>query len=202
MASNSPVGLTDVQRVLEHARSAPTRLGPARLICIDGPAGSGKTTFAQRLATLAQSSVVHMDDLYEGWSGAFAPELATRIEAWLLTPLRHGLPVSHPRFDWHLNAYAEWVTHPHSQIFILEGVGSARRSIRAFANCVVWMECDPEIRLDRVLQRDGEHIRPQMLTFQEQEEQHFLLDQTRESAHFIASGEQGGVEAAVTDFTA
>jgi uridine kinase len=202
MASNSPAGLIEAQRVLQHARSTPARLGQTRLICIDGPAGSGKTTFAQRVAELAQAPTVHMDDLYEGWSGAFAPELATRIDAWLITPLRHGLPSHHPRFDWHLNAYAEWVTHPNSPLFILEGVGSARKSIRAFANSVVWMECDREIRLNRVLKRDGEQIREQMRQFQDEEEKHFRLERTRENADLIASGEEGGVEAAVKDFTA
>jgi uridine kinase len=202
MASHTPTGMSDVQRAVDLALSKPAQLGKVRLICIDGPAGSGKTTFAQRLAEMAKAPVAHMDDLYEGWAGAFAPELPARIDAWLLTPLRHGLPASHPRFDWLINAYAEWVTYPRADLFILEGVGSANQSIRAVANCIVWMECDPAIRLDRVLKRDGEQIRPQMLQFQRDEEQHFLRDRTKESADLIASGEEGSVEASVTDFTA
>ena len=70
---------------------APPRLGGTRLVCVDGPAGSGKTTFAGRLAAAlgADAVVVHMDDLYAGWTltGAVA-----RLRAGVLRPLADGRP--------------------------------------------------------------------------------------------------------------
>ena len=37
--------------VLDLARSRPTSLGSGRLVCVDGPAGSGKTTLADAIAS-------------------------------------------------------------------------------------------------------------------------------------------------------
>ena len=53
---------------------APARLGPVRLVAIDGPAGSGKTTLAGALSDElvgrgAKAAVLHLDDLYDGWTG-------------------------------------------------------------------------------------------------------------------------------------
>ena len=52
------------QRVL----AAPPTLGPGRLVCIDGPAGSGKTTLARAVEQAVQGSrLVQCDDLLHGW---------------------------------------------------------------------------------------------------------------------------------------
>ncbi len=64
---------------------AEPRCGSTRLVCIDGPAGSGKTTLAEALSEVLDGApVVHMDDLYEGWGQALGDPLAARVEAWLL----------------------------------------------------------------------------------------------------------------------
>ena len=39
-----------VRLAVERLATAPPRLGRTRLVCVDGPAGSGKTTLAGRLA--------------------------------------------------------------------------------------------------------------------------------------------------------
>ena len=70
--------------------AAPPRLGPVRLVAVDGFAGSGKTTFAGRLAEALGAQVLHTDDLLEGWvdTVSFWP----RLEEWVLAPLRAGRP--------------------------------------------------------------------------------------------------------------
>lgn len=192
MASDTPAGLNRLsyREWVGQLLARPPRNGKTWLLCIDGPAGSGKTTFAQHVSLVTHAAVAHMDELYEGWEGAFAPELPARIDAWILTPLRNGLEVRHPRFDWYTNSYTEWVTHPSTDLFIIEGVGSASASIRAHADAVVWVECQPTARLDRVLTRDGEAIREPMVVFQEQEQAHFSKDRTRESADLFVHGDQ------------
>src|SRR3954470_4747220 len=44
--------------------------GGTRLVCVDGPAGSGKTTLARRLAGALgpAAHLLHMDDLFAGWT--------------------------------------------------------------------------------------------------------------------------------------
>ncbi len=55
--------------VVQHALSRPPTLGAGRLVCVDGPAGSGKTSLADAVARRTAAQVVHMDDLYGGWDG-------------------------------------------------------------------------------------------------------------------------------------
>jgi adenylylsulfate kinase-like enzyme len=74
--------------------------GETKLVTIDGPAGSGKTTLAKELSISMSDasgpmSVVHLDELYEGWNDALGQKLFDRIEAWILAPIRNGL---NPKF--------------------------------------------------------------------------------------------------------
>lgn len=52
-------GVTSVADLAGRVRAAAPQLGGVRLVCVDGPAGSGKTTLARRLATA----------LAGGWGG-------------------------------------------------------------------------------------------------------------------------------------
>lgn len=167
----------------------PPRLGPTRLICVDGTAGSGKSTFASRLGQHLNAPVVHMDDLYEGWNGTFTPALVGRITSWLIAPIRAGLPAGHPVYDWHADRFGGWVELPPTQNLIIEGVRSGDRGIRDHASLLVWVESDPALRLDRVLRRDGEAIRAAMLEFQANEQIHFAHQQTQEAADLIVRGD-------------
>jgi len=74
--------------------------GETKIVTIDGPAGSGKTTLADELSISMSDangpmSVVHLDELYEGWDDALDQKLFDRIEAWILTPIRNGLSPKH-----------------------------------------------------------------------------------------------------------
>ena len=54
--------------VASRVLAAPPTLGTGRLVCVDGPAGSGKTTVAAALADVVPDAhVVHCDELLEGW---------------------------------------------------------------------------------------------------------------------------------------
>jgi len=161
-------------------------------VCIDGPAGSGKTTLAESLAeALAGAPVVHMDDLYEGWGQALGDPLAARVEAWLLVGWASGLPGIHPRFDWALGRYAEWVTVPVAPVVILEGCGSASARIREQASLVVWVEAPAGLRLQRGVERDGAALAPQWREWQAHEQAHFTTDGTRAAADSIVDGVSG-----------
>src|SRR5690606_19498388 len=75
------VSVADLAR---RVRESVPALGDVRLVCVDGPAGSGKTTLAGRLAeALDHAPVLHLDDLYEGWSGLDG-DLAPRLRAQVL----------------------------------------------------------------------------------------------------------------------
>lgn len=150
----------EVARVVaERVAAAPPTLGPGRLVCIDGPAGSGKTTLAAAVTEVAGgTTVVHCDELLAGWRGL--PGLAASVEA-LVRPLAEGRSGRWTRWDWHADAWAETHTVEPGGLLVLEGVGSWSPAIAGLVGHLVWVEAASELRLARGIARDGEHMRPQ-----------------------------------------
>jgi uridine kinase len=162
---------------------------------VDGPAGAGKTSFATELALalqpgLGEIPVVHGDDVYEGWDvvpgaasrvAAFAA-LGRRLDTWLLQPFRRGHDAVVPRWDWYAAAWGAPVTVPAAPVVILEGVGLAARDLREHAVLTVWLDADADVRLERVLGRDGAGIRDELLAWQRDEAAWHELDGTRAAA--------------------
>jgi uridine kinase len=172
------------------ARSAPSA-GEVRVVCVDGPAGAGKTTLAEALVCeLAPSvgwvPVVHGDEVYEGWPvvvgaddrvAAFA-QLADRLDAWLIGPWSRGEPGSHPVWDWYAGACGPRRVVAPAPVVILEGVALASAPLRTRASVSIWVDTRGD-RLGRVLARDGEQVRDEMLDWQRDERRWFELDSTR-----------------------
>ena len=175
-------GLTSAAgSVVAAALGSAPRLGPVRVVCVDGPAGSGKTTAAAAIAAAAApgSAVLHLDDLYEGWSG-LEGSLWPRLSAQVLEPLRRGRPGRYQRYDWTAGAFAEWVDVPVPDLLVLEGCGSARRAADEIAVVRVWVEAPPELRLERGLARDGADAREHWVAWMADEAAHFARERTRE----------------------
>jgi hypothetical protein len=174
----------------------PARLGAVRLVAVDGPAGAGKTTFAERLAPAlrdagARVAVVHTDDLLDGWGDivTFWPRLA----GWILSPLRRGAPGAYRRYDWVAGGFeARWRPVPVPDVLILEGVTAGRADIRPELTMLVWVWAPPELRLERALARDGADIRPELLAWMGAEAAHFAEDRPAEHADVRVSGGSAG----------
>lgn len=181
-----PADPHDVAReVAARVLAAPPTLGPGRLVCVDGPAGSGKTTVAAALAdVVAGAQVVHCDELLQGWRGL--PGLAATIEA-LLTPLAAGEPGEWRRWDWHTDGWAE--THPvvPGGLLVLEGVGSWSTAIAPLVGVLVWVEAGSQLRLARGIERDGEQMRAHWEQWREDEDALFARLRTREHADLVVS---------------
>ena len=167
------------------------RLGAVRLVAVDGGAGSGKSTFAERLGSALgrdapDVQVVHTDDLLEGWADivSFWP----RLDAWILAPLRAGLPGRYRRYDWHRGDLAEWHDVPVVDTLVLEGVTSARAAVRPSLSYAIWVEADSSTRLARGVARDGERLRPQWLEWMAAEAEHFGVDGTAGAADLVVDG--------------
>jgi uridine kinase len=180
--------------VVESVLAQPPTLGRGRLVCVDGPAGSGKTTLAAALRRAARDAlpaggsvaVVHMDNLYAGWGGLEAG-IATLTTA-VLGPLRTGGPGRYRRFDWHAMAFAEErVVHP-VNVLVVEGVGSAAAAAGDVVTCVVWVEAPPDVRLERGLARDGAPLRDHWLAWRAAEDAVFARERTRERADVVVDG--------------
>ena len=194
MQQVSPVEL------LARAAAGPA-LGPApartRLVCVDGPAGSGKTTLAARTAATAVSAgqsaaVVHMDDLYDGWAalvGDRAADLTRRVQDGLLTPVGAGRPGTYRRYDWPSASFAERHEVPVVDLLVLEGCGSAQRAWADRTALAVWVEVDRDLRTRRWLARDvDERAAQQCRDWQVDEDAWFAADGTRERADLLVDG--------------
>ena len=157
------------------------------LYAIDGPAGAGKTTFAAKLeAELSVNGsvrVIHMDDLYNGWDNALSNPLAEILDR-ISTAHIAGREFVIKIFNWHTMAFDREERITPTDYLIIEGVGAAQQIVRETGATTYWLDIEPEIVLQRVLDRDGVHIEAQMRQWQVDQDKHFARDETRENCEF------------------
>ncbi len=187
--------------------SRPT-LGSGRLVCVDGPAGSGKTTLAAALnrsfrdelrsSVSTESSVrmLHMDNVYDGWAGLEAG--MDTVASAVVGPLRTGRSGCYRRYDWHRSRFAEKRLVPPCDVLLIEGVGSGGRlgGYPDAVTCLVWVAASSDVRLERGLQRDGERQREHWLAWQRQEAAMFARERIRDRADVVVDGTSGRIEGA------
>jgi len=158
-------------------------------LAIDGVTGSGKTTLASRLCgDLKNCQVVHMDDLYEGWNDPLSQRLTAKVIRELLEPFNQQIPIRYQKFDWILNRFDKFEDLKTSNILILEGVGSGQREFRKYLSKTIWVEYDPSQGFDRVIARDGEGIRGEMVNFLLDQNKHFIAELTKNASDYTISG--------------
>ena len=158
-------------------------------LAIDGVAGSGKTTLASRLCgDLKNCQVVHMDDLYEGWNDPLSQRLTAKVLRELIEPFNQQIPIRYQKFDWILNRFDKFEDLKTSNILILEGVGSGQREFRKYLSKTIWVEYDPSQGFDRVIARDGEGIRGEMVNFLLDQNKHFIAELTKNASDYTISG--------------
>jgi uridine kinase len=181
----------------------PPRLGPVRLVAVDGPSAAGKTSFAGRLAEAlsAVSStrvpVVHTDDLLDGWDDQFT--FWHRLDRQVLSPLRDGRPGRYQRYLWHRRRFGGApVTVVPSGVVVLEGVSAARAVIRPELTLSVFVTAPARLRWDRALERhvdapgavapDRVAARAYLERWRAAEDRHFAADSTADHADLLVDG--------------
>ena len=179
--------------------------GGAPVVVIDGRSGSGKTTLAtavaayldqrlrrgagdpaaepgpvsvgayDRVTSVGDVQVAHLDDWYEGWSGLAA---ATATTARILTGDRDSDSdgATYRRWDWVADRPMEGddatVRLDRARPLVIEGAGSLSPATANAADLAIWVDAPADERKDRALDRDGDTYRPYWDMWAAQEEQH------------------------------
>ena len=157
-------------------------LGPSAVmvVCIDGPAGAGKTTLAQKLnAAISDSAVVHMDDLYGGWAEGLGQPLFERVLAQVVNPHLNGERIAFTAWDWHNNKWGPTKTVPTARVLILEGVGACSAPLRPQAALTIFLDASSEVAMHRAIARDGEQLRSELSRWVIAQDEFYVRDATR-----------------------
>ncbi len=182
----------DLASLAAGLRALPPSCGPVRLIAVDGHAGSGKSTFAGRLAgALGGAPVVHTDDLATheelfAWSGRFADQI--------LGPLSRGRAARYGVYDWVRGEFAEERELAPAPLVLVEGVGAGRRALRPYLAALLWMELASEHSWARGRLRDGPGLSTFWSGWIPAERAHFAADPSRPYADFLVHQKQVGYE--------
>ena len=182
--------------------------GATRIVLIDGPAGSGKTTLANRLSVAlggqesagpgtydpdnptpddAPVQILHGDDMYEGWGGL--PILDRILVDQILEPLSRGLGGEFFMWDWLREERTHLIRVPQRPYLIIEGVGVAQRAARPLSSMVIYVDAPWPERLRRGLERDGEALRPQWEAWHETEDEFLYAEGAKHAADAVVNGD-------------
>jgi len=143
-------------------------ISPKPLVFIDGKGGSGKTSFAAKLAAAMNANIVSTDDV-AWWLDPihWDDELLNGI----IQPWLNGENAAYTPSGWIKKNRDGFITADSDKALIVEGSGACRKRLRQLATFSVWIDTDPQICRERVIQRD------------------------------LANGENGGTLESVTEFT-
>jgi len=172
----------------DRVRAAHPRLGDTRLVCVDGPAGSGKTTFADRLAAELAAPVVHLDDLYDGWT---LDGVTGRLVDRVLEPIAAGQDAVFLGYDWHAAAFAVPTRVRAAPCLVVEGCGAAARAVDDRVTLRVWVQAPPEVCARRWAERGGAAMTAFQPDWARAEAVVFAREDTRARADVLVDGDPG-----------
>jgi uridine kinase len=158
-----------------------------KVVAVDGPGGSGKTTLARRLAeVLGGAQIVSTDD-FASWSNPL--DWWPRVVEEVLEPLARGERSRYRCSRWRPDQPEEWKQVVPAEFVVLEGVSASRAAFRAYLTYSIWVETPRDVRLQRGLARDGEEARRQWEKWMAQEDAYVARELPHERADAIVRGD-------------
>ncbi|MFR9796647.1 uridine kinase [Streptomyces sp. MS06] len=181
-----------MQQLAAFLRRLPPSCGPVRLVGVDGHAGSGKSTFADRLArALGDAPVLHLDDV-ASHDAMF--DWTDRLLGQVIGPLSRGATARYTPYDWHARRFgAPRPLHP-APVVLVEGVGAGRRALRPYLACLLWMDLPEEESWARGRERDGAELGEFWAGWVRAERRHFADDPSLPHADLLVRRSPGGAE--------
>ncbi|GAA3729910.1 hypothetical protein [Streptomyces tremellae] len=169
--------MDDLPALADALAALPPSCGPVRLVAVDGHAGSGKSTFAGRLAAvLGGAPVLRLDDLAShdepfGW----LPRLTRQVTG----PLAHGQEARYAPYDWSARRFTAPRSLPPAPVVLVEGVGAGRAGLRPLLAALLWMDRGAEDAWRRGRRRDGAGLADFWDGWVRAEAGHFAADPSR-----------------------
>jgi uridine kinase len=171
--------------VLAAALAKPV-VGGVRIVGVDGPSASGKSTFARALVALSGAPLVECDD-FVSWGDLFG--WWPRFDTEVLTPLLERRDATYRVRDWAGDEFGDaldgWKTTPAADLVVVEGLGCTRRETVGRIAYAVWVEAPVGVQIARGVARDGESHRHLWERSIEVQERFFAADGTRERADAV-----------------
>jgi uridine kinase len=170
MTTGQPAARRDL--LLQVAQQIPVSRRPL-LVAIDGADGSGKTTFGDELARSLRGRVVvraSVDDFHfprehryaagrtgeTVWGRSFDYRAMRRelLDPWLAGA---GSPYRRCWHDLESDAYVDEQPSPvpGQGVLVVDCLFAQRAELRDVWDLVVWLECPDQVRLNRMVARDG-----------------------------------------------
>jgi uridine kinase len=188
--SDLMVQVSNLSELVDKINESSKKCGQTKIIVIDGPAGSGKTTLAKSLSGLLENCpIIHMDEIYDGWENALSPKTSQDLVEWVINPLLESKSIEFVKYDWYLEKRIEKVVINLPKVLIIEGVGSSSFEISKHASLKLWIEVNKETGINRVLTRDGQQIQEQMKKWQSQESKFFIENNSKENSDIWIDGD-------------
>ena len=179
-ACHEPPTVRSVDHFLRSVSAREPRCGSTRVVAIDGPSGSGKSSLADRLADASGALVLRTDAFVPGWRGL--ERMPATLAHELLEPLSRDEVARPRRWDWERGRWGEPLVVEPTSLLVLDGCGSGSRVLRPHLTALVWLDAPTEVRKERALARDGETFAPWWDTWAEQEARLFAAEGTRDAA--------------------
>ena len=158
-----------LQQVLAKIDAAPCS-SETKLVAIDGRGGSGKSKLASELQKIRTSIEVleldafpYLDKEYPFHHTGTQTRINTnRIIGEALIPLQRGQQASFERTFWWKDAKPSPIIQVKpGGIVLAEGCYALLPELRSYWDFSIWIECPPQVAMERAIARDGEDIRLQ-----------------------------------------
>lgn len=132
------------------------------LIAVEGRCAAGKTTLAQKIQTLTECNVIHMDDFYLPFSKRTEQKMAQpggnmdfeRLLFEVLLPLKNGANAMYRPYDCHNDTFLQSKELNAAAPTIIEGSYSCHPSLQKYYDLRVFMDISPERQQIRLKERD------------------------------------------------
>ncbi len=159
-----------------------------RIVAIDGPGGSGKSSFARHVADAFGGMPIVQTDDFASWDNPLDwwPELLERV----LVPLSRGETVRFERSSWGPETGGELVIVEPTDVLILEGVSAMRDAFMPYLTYSIWVDAPAELRLRRGLDRDGPAALEQWQAWMAEEDDYRSRERPDERADLVIRGDR------------